>query len=232
MRVLVVEDDPVIALGLEQKLTGLEYQVAGRAGTGRQAVERALELRPDAIVMDLVLPDFNGLEAARRISAGGLQVPVVAVTAHEDPSLVEEAISVGVSAYLIKPVSRTQLRCALLLAMSRQAEFLALRGEIADLRQALETRKLIERAKGVLMDKGHMGEAEAFAAIRHRARGSGRTMGDVAAQIVRASEIAVEALRSAAGGPQRSTAGRPGSGHAGSGHAGSGQPDPRPRPDP
>jgi AmiR/NasT family two-component response regulator len=211
MKVLVVEDDPVIALGLEQKLTDLEYLVAGRASTGRQAVERALGLRPDAILMDLVLPDFNGLEAARRISAGGLQVPVVAVTAHEDPSLVEQAISVGVSAYLIKPVSRAQLRSALLLAMSRQAEFMALRGENADLRQALETRKLIERAKGVLMDQGHLGEAEAFTAIQRRARGSGRTMGDVAAQIVRASEALLEALTPGAGTTRHPSTGQSGS---------------------
>src|SRR5207244_2126088 len=182
MNVLIVEDDPVIAMGLEQKLTELGYGVAGRAGTGTQAIERALELRPDAILMDLVIPEVDGLEAARRIAAAGLHVPVVAITAHEDPHLVDGAISVGVAAYLMKPVSRAQLRSALELAVSRQTEFEALRSENADLRDALETRKLVERAKGFLMDRGNMTEAKAFATIQRLARESGRKMGDVAAE--------------------------------------------------
>jgi response regulator NasT len=195
MNVLIVEDDPVIAMGLEQKLTELGYGVAGRAGTGTQAIERALALRPDAILMDLVLPEVDGLEAARRISAAGLHVPVVAITAHEDPGLVDGAISVGVAAYLMKPVSRAQLHSALELALSRQTEFEALRSENADLRQALETRKLVERAKGYLMDRGNMTEGDAFAAIQRLARGSGRRMGDVAAEIVRAVEVLSESLK-------------------------------------
>jgi response regulator NasT len=195
MNVLIVEDDPVIAMGLEQKLTELGYGVAGRAGTGTQAIERALELRPDAILMDLVIPEVDGLEAARRISAAGLHVPVVAITAHEDPGLVDGAISVGVAAYLMKPVSRAQLRSALELAVSRQTEFEALRSENADLRDALETRKLVERAKGFLMDRGNMTEADAFAAIQRLARQSGRKMGDVAAEILRAVDVLSETLK-------------------------------------
>jgi AmiR/NasT family two-component response regulator len=189
MNVLIVEDDPVISLGLEQKLTELGYGLAGRAGTGSQAVERAQSLRPDIILMDLVIPEFDGLEAARRISEAGVRVPVVAITAHEDPGLVDRAISVGVAAYLMKPVSRAQLRSALELARSRQTEFESLRSENADLRQALETRKLVERAKGVLMDAASMSEADAFAAIQQRARRSGRTMAEVAGEIVRAAEV-------------------------------------------
>jgi response regulator NasT len=195
MNVLIVEDDPVIAMGLEQKLTELGYGVAGRAGTGTQAIERALQLRPDAILMDLVIPEVDGLEAARRISAAGLQVPVVVITAHEDPDLIDGAISVGVAAYLMKPVSRAQLRSALELAVSRQTEFEALRSENADLRDALETRKLVERAKGFLMDRGKMSEADAFAAIQRRARESGRKMGDVAAEIVRAVDVLSDTLK-------------------------------------
>lgn len=190
--VLVVEDDPVISLGLEQKLRELGYGLAGRAGTGTQAVERAVALSPDIILMDLMIPEFDGLEAARLISAAGIRVPVVAITAHEDPDLVDRAIAVGVAAYLMKPVSRAQLRSALELARSRQVEFESLRAENADLREALATRKLVERAKGVLMDRGRMNEGDAFAAIQQRARRSGRTMAAVAAEIVRAAEVLPE----------------------------------------
>src|SRR5207302_918755 len=139
VKVLVVEDDPVIAMGLEQKLIELGYGVAGRARTGKTAVERVLREPPDAILLDLMLPDLDGIEVARLISAGGIHVPVVVITAHEDPQLVEQAISVGVAAYLLKPVSRAQLGSAVELAISRQAEFEALRADVADLRQALET---------------------------------------------------------------------------------------------
>ena len=194
MKVLIVEDDPVIALGLEQKLGELGYGVAGRASTGTQAVERALALRPDAILLDLVIPEIDGLEAARRISAAGMHVPVVAITAHEDPQLVDQAIALGVAAYLMKPVSRAQLRSALELAVSRQREFQALQADNADLRQALQTRKLVERAKGILMDKGKMSEGDAFASIQQRARRSGRTMADVSAEIIRAVEVLTETL--------------------------------------
>ena len=195
MNVLVVEDDPVIAMGLEQKLIKLGYCVAGRARTGTQAVELVLREPPDALLLDLKLPDLDGIEVARRISAGGIHVPIVVITAHEDPHLVEQAISVGVAAYLMKPVSRAQLSSAIELAISRQAEFEALRADIADLRQALETRKLVERAKGLLMDRGKMQEAEAFAAIQSRARRSGRTMNDVAAEILRAAAVLSETVR-------------------------------------
>ncbi|HLJ08408.1 MAG TPA: response regulator [Acidimicrobiia bacterium] len=201
MNVLIVEDDPVISLGLEQKLTELGYGLAGRAGTGSQAVERARELKPDIILMDVMIPEFDGLEAARRISAAGLRVPVVAITAHEDPDLVERAISVGVAAYLMKPVSRAQLRSALELARSRQNEFETLRSENADLRQALATRKLVERAKGVLMDQGGLTEADAFSAIQQQARRTGRTMAEVAGEIVRSSEVLAQARRSRRGPP-------------------------------
>ena len=195
MKVLIVEDDPVIAMGMEQKLAELGYGVAGRASSGGQAVDRALALRPDAILMDLVIPEFDGLEAARRIAAGGLRVPVVAITAHEDPGMVDAAISVGVAAYLMKPVSTAQLRSALELAVTRQAEFEALRSENADLRQALETRKIVERAKGLLMDQAQLSESDAFAAIQQRARRTGRRMADVAAEIAGAIDVLAETTK-------------------------------------
>jgi two-component system, response regulator PdtaR len=195
VKVLVVEDDPVIAMGLEQKLIELGYGVAGRARTGKTAVELVLREPPDALLLDLKLPDLDGIEVARRISAGGIHVPIVVITAHEDPHLAEQAISMGVAAYLLKPVSRAQLGSAVELAISRQAEFEALRADIADLRQALETRKLVERAKGLLMDRGKLQEAEAFAAIQRRARRSGRTMNDVAAEVLRAAAVLSETVR-------------------------------------
>jgi AmiR/NasT family two-component response regulator len=198
MRVVLAEDDPVIALGIEAKLAELGHETVGRAATGEGAVEQVLSLAPDVVVMDLVMPGVDGLTAARRITEAGMEVPVVAVTAHEEPELVERAIEVGVSAYLMKPLTTAQLRSALELAVCRHREFTALRSEVRSLERALEARKLVERAKGILIDRSQLSEGEAFAAIQRRARSTGRTMADVASEIVRAAELLPPPRRSRA----------------------------------
>lgn len=183
MRVLIAEDDPVIALGLEVKLAALGHEVVGRVGDGQTAVAVAERDRPDAIVMDLVMPGMDGLEAARQI-ASSRGVAIVAITAHDDPGLVARAIDAGVAAYLVKPVDAGQVDSALRLAVARYSEFQALRAEVDRLADVLEARKLVERAKGILMDRAGLGESEAFARIQRRARSRNQTMAQVSREII------------------------------------------------
>jgi two-component system, response regulator PdtaR len=188
MRVLIAEDDPVIALGLEAKLTAAGHQVVGRVGDGQAAVTAAEDARPDAIVMDLVMPGMDGLEAARQITSNR-GVAIVAITAHDDPQLVARAIDAGVAAYLVKPVDARQVDSALRLAVARYAEFQTLRAEVDRLSDALEARKLVERAKGILMDRAGLSESEAFTRIQSRARATNHTMRQIAQQIIDAAKL-------------------------------------------
>jgi AmiR/NasT family two-component response regulator len=188
MRLLIAEDDPVIALGLEHTLVSLGHEVVARVDNGQQAIEATAALSPDAIVMDLMMPGVDGLSACRTLSAER-RVPVVALTAYDNPDLVEEAIAAGVSAYLVKPVSPRQVDLALRLAVSRHEEFEAMRAEVGRLAEALETRKLVERAKGILMSRSGLSESEAFARIQRRARNANRRLAEVARQIIEAEEL-------------------------------------------
>lgn len=188
MRVLIAEDDPVIGLGLEAKLRTLGHDVVARVGDGHAAVEATLRLRPDAVVMDVVMPGLDGLTAARRISRHQ-RLPIVAITAHDRPEFIDAAIAAGVAAYLVKPVDGRQIDRALRLAASRHAEFEAMRAEVDRLSDALDNRKLVERAKGILMDRHGLSEHEAFLRVQRRARDTNHTMADVARQIIAADEL-------------------------------------------
>ncbi len=187
MRVLIAEDDPVIGFGLESKLRSLGHDVVARVSDGGAAVEATRRLRPDAIVMDVVMPGLDGLAAAREITRY-VRLPILAITAHDRPELVDEAISAGIAAYLVKPVDARQIDRALRLAASRHAEFEAMRAEVDRLADALESRKVVERAKGILMDRG-LSEQEAFLRIQRRARDTNCTMDRVARQIIAAADL-------------------------------------------
>jgi AmiR/NasT family two-component response regulator len=188
VRVLIAEDDPIIALALERRLVAAGHEVVARVGDGEAAVDAVAAHTPDAVIMDIVMPGMDGLEAARRISAAN-PVPIVAITAHDDPTLLERAIASGVAAYLVKPVDARQVETALTLAATRTAEFAALRAQVDELRDALEARKVIERAKGLLMDRAGLTEAQAFARIQRRARDTNTTMLAVARQVLDAASL-------------------------------------------
>ena len=188
MRVLIAEDDPVIALGLETKLAALGHDVVARVADGRKAIEEAARTQPDAVVMDVVMPGCDGLEAACAITRKR-PVPIVAITAHDQPEYLDRAIRCGVAAYLVKPVDGRQVERALRLAVSRHEEFEAMRSEVGRLQEALETRRLVERAKGILMDRFGLAESDAFLRIQRRARDTNRTMADVACQLIDAAEV-------------------------------------------
>jgi two-component system, response regulator PdtaR len=184
VRVLVAEDDPLIALGLSERLRSLGHDPIGPASDGQQAIELARESLPDLYLFDIEMPNVDGLQAAKRLAGDGLRRPVVVVTGVDDPSLIERSIASGVSAYLTKPVDSRELEAALALASARHAEFEALEAEVDRVQQALEDRKLVERAKGLLMSALNLSEQDAFRRLQLTARERNLRLADVAGRIV------------------------------------------------
>ena len=184
MRVLVAEDDPVIALGLAERLRMLGHEPIGPAGDGEEAVALAKKNLPDLYLFDIEMPTVDGLAAAARLADDGLRRPVVVITGVEDPGLVERAIATGVSAYLTKPIDDRELAAAIELARLRQAEFEALEAQVEKAQQALEDRKLVERAKGLLMTALRVSEQEAFRRLQITARERNLRLVEVAQRIV------------------------------------------------
>jgi response regulator NasT len=184
MRVLVADDDPLIALGLCERLRALGHEPIGPAADGEQAVELAREALPDLYLFDIEMPNLDGLQAAERLAVEGLRRPVVVVTGVDDPGLIERSISTGVSAYLTKPVDTLELQAALGLAAARHAEFQELEAQVDRAQQALEDRKLVERAKGLLMSALNLSEQDAFRRLQLTARERNLRLADVAARIV------------------------------------------------
>ncbi|MDD7964879.1 ANTAR domain-containing response regulator [Actinomycetospora lemnae] len=183
LRVVVAEDEALIRLDLVEMLREEGYEVVGEAGDGAEAVRLARELRPNLIMMDIKMPGTDGLEAARTI-AGERLAPVVMLTAFSQRELVESARDAGAMAYLVKPFSKTDVVPAIELAASRFAEVTALEAEVAGLTERLETRKAVERAKGLLMAKKKMSEPDAFRWIQRTAMDRRTTMRAVADAVV------------------------------------------------
>jgi two-component system, response regulator PdtaR len=184
MRVLVAEDDPVIALGLAKRLRTLGHEPIGPVRDGEQAVAMAKQSLPDLYLFDIEMPNVDGLAAAGRLADEGLRRPTVVITGVDDPSLVERSIASGVSAYLTKPIDARDLEAAIELAQLRQAEFEALEAEVRRAQQALEDRKLVERAKGLLMSALQLSEQDAFRRLQTTARERNLRLAEVAHRIV------------------------------------------------
>jgi two-component system, response regulator PdtaR len=182
-RVLVVEDEALIRLDLVEMLREEGYVVAGEAGDGEQALALARELRPDLVIMDVKMPKVDGIAAASEI-VGERIAPVVMLTAFSQRELVESARDAGAMAYLVKPFKRHELVPAIELAVSRFAEVRALEEEVATLTERLETRKLVDRAKGLLMTRRAMSEPDAFRWIQRTAMDRRTTMKAVAEAVV------------------------------------------------
>jgi two-component system, response regulator PdtaR len=184
VRVLVADDNPLIALGLSKRLRSLGHEPLGPAADGQEAIELANESRPDLYLFDIEMPNVDGLEAAQLLADNGLRRPVVVITGVDDPSLIERSIATGVSAYLTKPIDERELQAALELAAARHAEFEALEAEVDRAQQALEDRKLVERAKGLLMSALNLSEQDAFRRLQLTARERNLRLVEVAARIV------------------------------------------------
>jgi two-component system, response regulator PdtaR len=182
-RVLVAEDEALIRLDLVEMLREEGYEVAGEAADGDEAIKLATELRPDLVILDVKMPKVDGIEAASAI-AGNRIAPVVILTAFSQRDLVERARDAGAMAYLVKPFAKRDLVPAIELAMSRFSELQALENEVAGLTERLETRKVVERAKGILMTKQGLSEPEAFRWVQRTAMDRRTTMKAVAEAVI------------------------------------------------
>ena len=189
MRILIAEDDPVIGLGLAQRLTALGHEAIGPEPDGERALERARATRPDLYLFDIDMPRLDGIEAARRLAAEGLRRPAVVITGVEDPDLVDRSIAAGIAAYLTKPIDERELDAAIRLAAARHAELEALEAEVGRAQQALEDRKLVERAKGLLVETLRITEPEAFHRIQRTARNRNLRLVEVAQRILEQTDL-------------------------------------------
>ena len=187
LRIAVAEDEPLMRKYLEETLTVMGHKVVQLAKTGRELVDQFRTLKPDLIITDVRMPDMDGLDAAAAIYAHDL-VPIIVVSAHHDPDLIERAENKHVIAYLVKPIKQENLAPAIAIAMRRFQEFQATRQEADNLRQALEDRKILERAKGILMKRTGLDEPDAFRRLQKLARDNNRKLVDIAKNIVMAEE--------------------------------------------
>jgi response regulator NasT len=183
IRIVVAEDEAIIRLDLVETLREEGYEVVADTGRGDTAIELVREHKPDVAIFDIKMPGQDGLEAARAVSAEKI-CPVVMLTAFSQREVIEQARDAGALAYLVKPFQKTDLVPAIELAIGRFAELKLLSGERDALDEQLQLRKLLDRAKGVLIDKHHMTEQAAFDFIQKSAMSSRSRMKDVAQKVV------------------------------------------------
>ena len=188
MRVLIAEDEALIRMDLREMLEEEGHEIVAEARDGAEAVSFARSFTPDIVFMDINMPGVGGLEAAEVIGAERI-APVVMVTAFSQGAYVEQAASAGAMAYVVKPFTRTDVLPAMSLAIARFAEASALAAEVEDLGERLETRKTVDRAKGILMARG-MSEAEAFKRLQKLAMDKRKTLKEIAEAVVIANEAA------------------------------------------
>jgi AmiR/NasT family two-component response regulator len=183
LRIVVADDERNMYEYLQEFLPLLGHQVVAVAQTGRQLIEQCRALHPDLVITDIKMPDMDGIEAAEEVYRQE-PVPIILVSAHHNPELLERAERSNILAYLLKPIRQGDLEPAIRIATQRFEQFQMLRREAADARQALEDRKIIERAKGILMKQGAVDEEEAFRRLQKLAMNSNRKLIEVAHMIL------------------------------------------------
>jgi AmiR/NasT family two-component response regulator len=186
-RVIIADDESVIRTDLREMLTTLGYLVVGEVGDGESAVNLARELKPDVVIMDIKMPNMDGIEAARALTQEKI-APVLLLTAYSQRDLVDRAKEAGVVGYLVKPFREQEIVPAVDIALARFQEFRELEKEVGDLKETLETRKVVDRAKGVLMDSQHLTEAEAFRKIQKMSMNTRKPMKEISEAIILAQE--------------------------------------------
>jgi two-component system, response regulator PdtaR len=186
-RVIIADDESVIRADLREMLTNLNYLVVGEVGDGRSAVNLARELKPDVVVMDIKMPDMDGIEAAKVMTQEKI-APVLLLTAYSQRDLVDRAKEAGVVGYLVKPFREQEIVPAIEIALARFNEFRELEKEVGDLQETLETRKVVDRAKGILMDTQGLTEQEAFRKIQKMSMNTRKPMKEIAQAIVLAQD--------------------------------------------
>ncbi|MEX1158930.1 MAG: response regulator [Thermomicrobiales bacterium] len=187
-RIIIADDESLIRMDLREMLGHLGYEVIAEAADGRAAVELAKKLLPDLIIMDIKMPDMDGISAAGELARDHI-APVVLLTAYSENSLIGRAKDAGVCGYLVKPFRETELMPVIELALARFNELRDLEREVTDLKDALETRKLVERAKGVLMEVHGLREADAFNRMRKTSMDNRKSMREVAEAILLTHEV-------------------------------------------
>ena len=188
LRLVIADDESLIRMNLKETLVSLGYLVVGEAGDGVSVVNLARELRPDLVIMDIKMPKLDGIQAAKMLTEDKI-APVLLLTAYSDRELVDRAREAGVVNYIVKPFSDAELLPAIEIAMARYAEFQEIDKKIGDLQETLETRKLVERAKGVLMDTQGLKEQEAFRKIQQLSMNTRKSMREIAQAILLTAQI-------------------------------------------
>jgi len=188
LRVLIADDDPIIRLDLKQMLENLDYEVVAEAGDGQQAVDVARQTSPDICILDVKMPVMDGIEAVSVI-AGESIAPSILLTAYSDKELIDRAKDAGVFAYLVKPFKPSDLPPAIEIARSRYEQNTQLNKEVSTLQERLETRKIVDRAKGILMDEYKLGEAEAYRRIQVQSMNARKSMKEIAEAIILAKSV-------------------------------------------
>jgi response regulator NasT len=175
-------------MDLREMLSNLGYLIVGEASDGVSAVNMARELKPDLVIMDVMMPAMDGIEAAKLLTAERI-APVLLLTAYSQEDLVERAKEAGVVGYLVKPFRESNLAPAIEVTLARFEEFQTLQKEVADLKETLETRKLVDRAKGILMATQGLSEQDAFRRIQKMSMNTRRPMKEIAEAVILASEV-------------------------------------------
>lgn len=185
LRILIADDESLRVMSLKGQLETIGHKVVAEAANGKEAVHLAQELKPDLAILDIKMPELDGIEAAKQIMTER-PIPIILLTAYSEQELAERAAEANVSAYLMKPVSEHDLLPAIALAVQRFKEFQSLHQEVDNLRDALETRKLVERAKGILMRRLNLTEEEAFRRMQRRSQNENKKLGEIAQAIITA----------------------------------------------
>jgi len=188
LRIVIADDEPIIRLDLRKTLENMGHQVVGEAGDGAKAIDVAREMKPDIVILDIKMPELDGIDGAKVITTEGI-APVLLLTAYSQKDLVDRAKDAGVFAYLVKPFKEADLLPAMEIAISRYEKFVELENEVSDLENKLDTRKAVDRAKGILMDQYGLKEQEAFRRIQIQSMNTRKSMREIAEAIIIAHNV-------------------------------------------
>ncbi len=185
---MIAEDNTKSRIFLKHQLELMGYNVVAEASNGQDAASLAVELKPNLVIMDIKMPVMDGIEAAKAITAK-LHVPIILITGLSSDEAAAKAIEAGVFSYLVKPITKKQLEPAIKLALARYGQFESLKTEVSTLKDAIETRKLVERAKGILMKRCGISEEDAFKLIQTHSQKENKKMRDIAENIISATKL-------------------------------------------
>lgn len=197
LRILLVDDESIIRLDMREMLKEQGHEIVGEASDGQMAVELAEKLTPDLILMDIKMPKMDGLEAIGHINRNR-RIPTIMLTAYSQPELVERAVELGVFGFLVKPVKEHDLLPTIEVVLARAEELTTLEKEVGSLKETLETRKQVEKAKGILMESYGMTESAAFRKIQKLSMDKRKPLKEVADAIILAQEVGTDTTRTRA----------------------------------